>query len=262
MTRAADSEGPEGGPSPDTVLGKAMLVLTSFGADDRGLTFSDLVGRTGLPKSTLHRTCTSMVREGLLVRHGDRYHASRLVFELGMRASLERELIEVALPFLEELRAAVDETVHLGVREGDEVVYVAKLAGRRGVAAPSRTGGRLRLHCTAIGKVLLAHAPADVQRAVLQHELERRTPRTVTAPGLVAAQLEQVRADGVGYEHEESQVGVVCVAAPVRGVAEEVVAAVSLTGPVTRFLPVRHADRVGATAREISRALARRSRFH
>jgi DNA-binding IclR family transcriptional regulator len=250
-----------GRPSPDTVLGKAMLVLTSFGSDDRGLTFTDLATRTGLPKSTLHRTCTSMVREGLLVRDGDRYHASRLVFELGMRASLERELIELALPYLEDLRVAVDETVHLGVREADEVVYVAKLAGRRGVEAPSRTGGRLGLHCTAVGKVLLAHAPADVQRAVLEGELERRTPRTVTAPGLVAAQLEKVRADGVAFEHEESRLGVVCVAAPVRGAAEEVVAAVSIAGPVTRFHPARHAPQVSATAVDLSRALAARSRF-
>ena len=82
---------------------------------------------------------------GLLERRDDLYRLGRLMFELGMRASVERDLLEVAGPFLEELRAAVDETVHLGVRDGTEVVYIAKLAGHRQVSLPSRTGGRLGL---------------------------------------------------------------------------------------------------------------------
>ena len=139
------------------------------------------------------------------------------MFELGMRASLERDLLEVSTPFLEELRAAVNETVHLGVRDGTEVVYVAKLVGHRKVDVPSSTGGRLGLYCTAVGKALLAHAPADVQHDVLRDPLVRRTPRTITAPGVLAHQLVQVRSEGVAFEYEESRVGVVCVAAPVFG---------------------------------------------
>lgn len=237
-----------------------MLVLRAFTSGDR-LTFTDLAQRTGLSKSTLHRTCASMLHAGLLERTGDRYRLSRLMFELGMRASLEHDLLEVSMPFLVELRAAVNETVHLGVRDGTEVVYVAKLAGHRQVDAPSSTGGRLGLYCTAVGKALLAHAPAQVQRDVLRGGLVRRTPRTITAAGVLAHQLAQVREEGVAYEYEESRLGVVCVGSPVFGPDGNPAAAVSIAGPVTRFHPARHVDTVRDTARGISAILARRRQF-
>ena len=181
------------------------------------------------------------------------------MFELGMRASTERTLLEISSPFLEDLRAAVGETVHLGVREGIEVVYLAKLAGRHHAVAPSRTGGRLALSCTALGKALLAHAPPDAFRDVVLAGLKRRTPRTVVAPGLLSRQLADVRRRGVSFEYEESRVGLACVAAPVFDGDGDVVAAVSVAGPVPGFVPERAADRVRGTAQAISVALARRT---
>lgn len=246
------------GPDASTVLGKAMLVLRAFTADDRGVTLADLGRRTGLAKGTLHRMCGDLVEAGLLERRDDLYRLGRLMFELGMRASVERNLLEVSSPFLEELRAEVNETVHLGVRDGTEVVYIAKLAGRRQVVSPSRTGGRLALYCTAVGKALLAHAPAEVLEAVVGEGLPRLTPRTVTAPGILARQLKQVRATGVAFEFEESRTGVVCIGAPVFDLDGQVVAAVSVAGPVTRFNPQANVERVLATARGISATLARR----
>ena len=85
-----------------------------------------------------------------------------------MLASLERTLLEVATPFLEDLYERTHETVHLGVREGAEVVYVAKVAGHRQVRSPTRIGGRMPLHSTALGKALLAHAGEEVRVAVLR----------------------------------------------------------------------------------------------
>lgn len=246
------------GPDASTVLGKAVLVLRAFTAEDRGVSLAELGRRTALAKGTLHRVCGDLVGAGMLERRDDQYRLGRLMFELGMRASVERDLLEVATPFLEELRAAVDETVHLGVRDGTEVVYVAKLVGHRKTAAPSRTGGRWGLSCTAVGKALLAHAPSEVLDAVVRGGLTRHTARTVTAPGILAAQLEQVRLTGVAFEYEESRTGVVCVGAPVFDSGGAAVAAVSVAGPVTRFNPRAGADRVRAAARGISATLARR----
>jgi DNA-binding IclR family transcriptional regulator len=246
------------GPDASTVLGKTVLVLRAFTPQDRGVALAELGRRTGLAKGTLHRLCTDLVGTGILERHEDRYRLGRLMFELGMRASVERDLLEVATPYLQELRSVTNETVHLGVREGTEVVYVAKIAGHHQAKAPSRTGGRLGLHCTAVGKALLAHAPPEVVETIIARGLERRAPRTLTAPGLLVAQLEQVRATGVAYEFEESTVGLVCVGAPVFGPEGEVVAAVSVAGPITRFSPRAHAVRVRTTAQSISATLARR----
>lgn len=247
---------------PATVLGKAVAVLRAFTAEDTTLGLAELRARTGLAKSTLHRTLADLVGHGLLERPdhaGGGYRLSGLVFELGMRASVGRGLLEVATPFLEDLYEHTHETVHLGVREGSEVVYVAKMGGHRQVRAPSRLGGRMPLHATAIGKVLLAHAPAPERDALLAAPLARRGPRSITHAPALRAQLAEIRERGVAFEYEESAVGVTCVAAGVPEPGQGLRTAVSVTGPVDRFRPARHVDAVRAAASGIAAMLARRA---
>lgn len=243
---------------PGSVLGKAVTILHAFTAEDHGVTFAELQRRTGLPKGTLHRVAGDLVTARLLDRRDGLFHLGGQLFELGMRASVERGLLEVATPFLEDLYERTHETVHLGLREGVEVVYVAKMGGHRQAKSPSRLGGRMPLHATAIGKALLAHAPDDVQRAVLAGPLARHSPRTITAPGILRQQLDAVVESGVAFEYEESAVGLVCVAAPILDRDDRVVAALSVTGPVTRFRPANHAASVHAAAAGVAATLARR----
>jgi DNA-binding IclR family transcriptional regulator len=242
----------------DSVLGRAVLLLEAFTADDHELPLAELVRRTGLPKSTAHRLLGELVDLRLLERTPHGYRLGGRLFELGMRASVERGLMEVAIPYMEDLYERTHETVHLGVREGTEVVYVAKIGGHRQAVAPSRIGGRMPLSCTAIGKALLAFAPTEVTDEVVLAGLERRTPRTIVAPGVLRRQLGAVRERGVSYEHEESTVGISCVAAPVLDPDEQVIAAISVTGPVTRFRPESAAPAVRAAAAGIAATWARR----
>ena len=249
----------DGGLDPASVLGKAMAVLHAFTAEDNGVAFAELQRRTGLPKATLHRIAGDLVTARLLERRDGDYHLGGQLFELGMLASLERTLLEVATPFLEDLYERTHETVHLGVREGSEVVYVAKVTGHRQIKTPSRIGGRMPLHSTAVGKALLAFATEDVRIAVLTAPLARRTPRTITAPGRLRQQLDGIVEAGVSFEYEESAPGVVCVAAPILDADDRPIAAVSVTGPVTRFRPPVHAASVRAAAAGIAATLARRA---
>ncbi len=243
----------------DTVLGKAVTILRAFTVDDQVLSLAELVRRTGLHKATAHRLARDLVANRLLDRvEPGGYRLSGGLFELGLRASVERSLLEVAMPFLQDLYERTHETVHLGVREGTEVVYVAKIGGHRQAVAPSRTGGRMPLHCTAIGKALLAHADPALRQQVLSGPLERRTPRTVVAPGLLQRQLETVLETGVAFEHEESAPGLTCVAAPVLVRGTEAVAAISVTGPTTRFRPDQHVAAVRAAATGLASTVARR----
>lgn len=255
------SENGLGDLDPRSVLGKVMAVLQAFTAEDQGVSFADLQRRTGLPKATLHRVAGDLVTARLLDRVDGVYHLGGRLFELGMLASVERTLLEVATPFLEDLYERTHETIHLGVREGAEVVYVAKVAGHRQVRSPSRIGGRMPLHSTALGKALLAHAGEPARVAVLSGPLARLTPRTLTAPGRLRQQLDAVVETGVAYEYEESARGIVCVAAPVLDRDDRPVAAVSVAGPVTRFRPAQHAASVRAAAAGISATLARRARL-
>ncbi|GII86962.1 IclR family transcriptional regulator [Sphaerisporangium siamense] len=242
----------------DTVLGKAVTILRAFRAEDRVVSLAELVRRTGLHKATVHRLSGDLVTNRLLERAGGGYRLSGGLFELGMLASLERSLLEVAIPFLQDLYERTHETVHLGVREGHDVVYLAKIGGHQQARAPSRTGGRMPLHCTAIGKALLAHADAGLRRAVLSGPLERRTPHTVVAPGILRRQLGRVTETGVAFETEESTAGLACVAAPVLGRDDEPLAAISVAGPVGRFRPEVHVTAVRAAAAALAATLIRR----
>lgn len=245
-------------PDTDTVLGKVVAVLGAFHPDDHELRLAEISRRTGLAKGTTHRIVNDLVAVRLMDRGETGYRLGSGLFELGMRASVERGLLEVATPFLEDLYERTHETVHLGVREGHEVVYVAKIGGHRQAETPSRVGGRMPMHCTALGKVLLAFGEADLVDRVLRAPLERRTPRTVMAPGLLRRQLDRAVDAGVAFELEESATGIVCVAAPVLDAADRPVAAISVTGPVTRFRPEAHASSVHAAAAGIAATLARR----
>ncbi|GAA2208874.1 hypothetical protein GCM10009850_043320 [Nonomuraea monospora] len=241
-----------------TVLGKAVTILRAFRPDDRVVSLAELVRRTGLHKATVHRLCGELVTHRLLDRAGGGYRLSGGLFELGMLASLERSLLEVAMPFLQDLYERTHETVHLGVRDGHDVVYIAKIGGHRQARVPSRTGGRMPLHCTAIGKALLAHADPALRREVLTGPLERRTPHTVVAPGILRGQLLRVAETGVAFETEESAAGLLCVAAPVLGRGDEPVAAISVAGPIGRFRPEGHVVAVRAAAAALGSTLSRR----
>jgi DNA-binding IclR family transcriptional regulator len=253
MSETAD---PPPGAGADTVLGKAMLVLRSFSVERTTLTFTDLRKTTGLTKGTLHRLLGELVRVGLLDRVESHYRLSGLVFELGMRASVERGLLEVSIPFMEDLYELTHETIQLGIRDGSDVVYVAKLGGHRQARSKSRLGGRMPLHATAIGKALLAFSPGPVKAEVLTSELERVAPRTLTAPGLLHRQIGRIVDEGVAFEHEESSPGIACVAAPVLDADGYAVAALSVTGPISRFRPERHAAGVRVAASGIAAVLA------
>ncbi|GAB7003329.1 IclR family transcriptional regulator [Nocardioides sp. AN3] len=244
----------------DTVLGKAMAILRSFRPEDQVLSLADIVRRTGLPKGSAHRVAADLVGHQLLDKVPGGYRLSGGLFELGMRASAERTLLELAMPFLQDLYERTHETVHLGVTDGQAVVYVAKIGGHRQAKTPSRVGGRMPLHCTAIGKVLLAHADPDLRRQVLSGPLERRTPHTIVAPGLLRRQLTAVRENGIAFEREESTTGLLCVAAPVLDRdGRTALAAISVTGPVGRFRPEAHTAAVRAAAQGLGSVLARRA---
>lgn len=258
-TRMARLKHVDGEVDRNTVIGKVALLLHAFTLDDHELSLTELTRRTGLHKATVHRLAGELVKVRWLERTPGGYRLARGLFELGMRAAVERSLLEIAMPFLQDLYERTHETVHLGVLEGHEVVYIAKIGGHRKANAPSRTGGRIPLHCTAIGKALLAHAEPELRHRVLSSPLRKWTPRTIVAPGMLAQQLETIVESGVAFEYEESAVGIACTAAPVLDVVDNhVVAAISVTGPLPRFRPELHVAKVRAAAFGVASALDRR----
>jgi DNA-binding IclR family transcriptional regulator len=149
--------------------------------------------------------------------------------------------------------------VHLGVREQLDVVYISKIGGHGLAEVPSRIGERLPLHCTAIGKVLLANAGDAVFAAVVERGLTPAGPRAITDPAVLRAQLQTIVESGMAFEYEESTAGIACIAAPISGQNGEVIAGVSIAGPMYRFTPEQHRGSIRAATDTISTMLVRRS---
>ncbi|MEV7283171.1 IclR family transcriptional regulator [Streptomyces sp. NPDC093252] len=236
------------------MLAKAVVILGCFAPEGGSFRLTELVERSGLTKTTVHRLTAQMVGLGLLDREGDTYHLGPRLFELGSLVPRRTVLREAAVPFLEDLYEATHETIHLGVRDGHDVVYVERVHGHRALALPSRIGGRLPLTCTAVGKALLAFSGGDVADEILAARLPRLTPHSVTDAARLRADLEQVRFSGVAFEDQEAALGVGCVAAPVI-VDGTAVAALSVAVPRTQLRPVALATAVRTAALGLSRAL-------
>ncbi|PXY22359.1 IclR family transcriptional regulator [Prauserella muralis] len=234
---------------------RLTALLTAFSPGDETLGVSELARRTGLPKSSVHRLAGHLVTHGLLEREGTGLRLGLKLFEIGQLAVRQRGLVDAARPYLADLREATRNTVHLAVLEGTEVVYLDILRGPDAPRLPSRIGGRFPAHATAVGKAILAFSPESVVDTVISAGLPRISTRTITAPGLLRGQLSAVRDEGLAYDREESGVGVVCTASPLRGADGVALAAISLSGWTNRMRVERVAPAVRTTALALSRTL-------
>ncbi|MDT0393661.1 MULTISPECIES: IclR family transcriptional regulator [Streptomyces] len=235
------------------MLDKAALILDAFYPSGGEFRLTELVARTGLSKTTAYRIAGNLVQLGLLEHTGEHYRLGNHLFELGSLVSRRLDLRETALPFLQDLFESTRQTVHFGVRDGFDVVYLERIHGHDSLALPSRIGGRLPLSCTAIGKALLAfckEAAFDLDT----RELPRLTPHSITDPAALRTALEQIQVSGMAYEEQEAAVGVSCIAAPVFAGAT-VVAALSVAVPQQQFRPAHLAPAVRTAALGLSRAL-------
>lgn len=236
-------------------LGRADAILAAFDEAHLELSLPGIMARTGLPKTTVHRAVEKMLELGWLEHERDRYAIGSRLFVVAMLAHLRVNLRESALPYMEDLYEATHETVHLVVLDDDQILYAEKITGHRTITDLSRVGGRMPTYCTAVGKVLLAFGPPGLVDRVVSKGLTARTPATITTPGRLQAELTQVRADGLGYDREECDVGMVCVAAPLFGPDHACVAAMSITGPAHHLRLDRLAPAVRIAALGASRAL-------
>ena len=236
------------------MLDKAVRLLETFHPSGGSFRLTELAARTGLTKTTAFRLARDLVRLGLLERSGDVYRLGGKLFELGSLVPRRLDLRETALPFLQDLFESTRETVHLGIREGHDVVYVERIHGHDPLPLPSRIGGRLPLTCTGVGKALLTFSEAELNDEILARPLPELTRFSITDPVRLRAALEQSQVSGLAYEDQEAALGVSCIAAPVFD-GSAVVAALSIAVPRERFRPAQLAPAVRTAALGLSRVL-------
>lgn len=214
-------------------LGRAAAVLDAL-AGSRQLTLSEIVRSTGIPRSSAHRLLCNLVALRWLRRDDGRYTLGAKMFELGSVARDHDRLYAAAIPAMCELSQKTGLTVHLGVREGIDVIYLERILGRVGAGLPSRIGGRRSAHSTGLGKVLLAHASESTLELLSARPLAKHTPFTVSSAAKLREELRRVRAAGVAVDRDETVLGLSCVGAAV-GPPGNVVGAISVAGPSARL---------------------------
>ncbi|HEX7660715.1 MAG TPA: IclR family transcriptional regulator [Pseudonocardiaceae bacterium] len=242
-------------------VAKVGRVLDLFAPEQPEWGVSEVAEALRIPRSSAHALLASLADIGLLQwREGGRYRIGWRTLEL---AETRRGMIDVraaAAPVLARLVRTHGETCHLAVRDRMHVLYVDKLLGNHNITVQgARVGTKLDMHCTGVGKVLLAFAdPGDVDEYLASIPLPRHTPNTITDKDAFRAELARIRAQGVGFDLGEAVEDVFCVAAPVRDELGQVAAAVSLSAPVNRFTKHReeYLRSVKTAATEISRAVA------
>jgi DNA-binding IclR family transcriptional regulator len=238
---------------PGGGLDRAAAILGAFDATHRELTLAALVARSGLPRSTTHRTAERMIRLGWLEKPTDRYRIGNRLFEIASLAPIRLELREAVLPFLQDLHQATRITVQLGVLDGTQVLVVEKITGHRAMPMLSQTGGMIPAYCSALGRAILAYSQQELIDAVLAGPLPPRTSRTLTSRVAIMRELTAVPERGWAIDREEGNIGVSCVAAPIFGPLGEVAAALSVTGPSQLV----RADRIGPAVRMAAAAASR-----
>jgi IclR family acetate operon transcriptional repressor len=239
---------------------RAVAILNAFSAEDPELGVTELAGRLGLHKSTVHRFMVNLEAAGLVERtRSARYRLGLRIFELGGLVMQRMNLWDEALPFLEGLVRDTGETGHLAVLDGGEAIYIERVEARRALRIPSAVGRGYPAHATNLGKVLLADlAPDRLRQIVGEGPLGAFTPHTITDPSELEAELERIRAQGFAVDNEEYDEGLRCIGAPIYDHSGRAVAALGIGGPVTRITPERVdelAELVMAAARGLSRRL-------
>jgi DNA-binding IclR family transcriptional regulator len=245
--------------APAAGLDRAAAIFDAFDELHRELTLAALVRRSGLPRSTVHRTADRMIKLGWLDKPVDRYRVGTRIFELSGLVAVRRELREAALPYMQDLYGAAQTAVQLGVLEGVNVLIVEKITGHRRMPMLSQVGSMIPAHCSALGRVILSHSDAATVDSVLRDGLRSRTSRTITSESEWRAELAGARARGWAADREEGNIAINCVAAPVFDSRGDVVAALSVTGPATLINPDRLATAVQLAGAATTRAYSHRS---
>jgi len=270
------------GNGPRSVPAKLLALLDAYSHEHAAYSLSELARHTGLPLATAHRLIGELARWGALERGEDgRYRIGLRLVELAALCPRGYGLRDVALPFMEDLYEATHQNVQLAVRDGLDGVYIERIAGRHAVPVLTRVGAHWPLHATGVGLVLLAHAPADIQEAVLAAPLATFTRFTISDPAELRRALAEVRRTGFALSDRQITDDAFSVAAPVMATGPggarsagarsagarsagarsggECVASLSIVVPVSDPHRVSWAPAVRAAANGISRQLSGRA---
>ena len=223
---------------PIKVLNKSFSILEILLKQGSSMNMTEFSEKLGFYPSTIHRILDTLKHLGYVEQdpHTQKYQLGLKALELGMAKLHQMDLVREATPYLKELVDQGNETVHLGVLEEGEVLYLAKEESSQTIRMCSYVGKRAPVHCTALGKVLLSYLPEEERKKILeQKELLRFTEKTIIDEKKLKKELDKIKKQGFALDLEEHEKDVCCIAAPIRNYQGEIIAAISISSPVYRI---------------------------
>ncbi|MER5945223.1 IclR family transcriptional regulator [Streptomyces sp. NPDC001904] len=226
---------------------RALDIMELFLDGDGTLSAPDIVRKLQLPRTTVHELVTTLAARSYIVQvpgEPGRYRLGVRPYQLGSRYAEQLDLAAEGQQVARSVAETCDETVHVAILEGTDVIYIAKVDSTHAVRMVSAAGRRLPAHCTSVGKMLLASLPEPELAARIPDDapLTAMTENSITDPAALREALHAIRGRGVAVESRESNPDVSCVAAPVRDRTGRVVAALSISVPMIRWTDAREAE--------------------
>jgi DNA-binding IclR family transcriptional regulator len=242
------------------VIERMMSLLEVLANTPEPASLKLLAQTTGLHPSTAHRILAAMTVSNLVERQETGTYALGIrLLELGNIVKSRINIREVALPFMQRLHESIGEAINLGIRHDDEIVYAERTSsGRSLVRVVYLVGGRAPLHLTSVGKLFLASdGTANVRAYAKRTGLPGKTPHSMTSLSALEKELDKIRRHDLAYDNEEAEIGLRCVAAPIRNDEGQIVAGLSISAPTDRHNP-EWVTQIKLAADDISHALGYR----
>ncbi|SDF14997.1 IclR family transcriptional regulator [Sporolituus thermophilus] len=219
-------------------VARAVQILEYLATAGNQDSLSNISRAIGLSKSTTYSLISTLEQLGYVQQDQStgRYSLGMKLFELGQVVHSSMDIRRLAMPHLRELVAKYGETAHLAVLSKGEVVYIDKVDSLHSIRIASQIGGRNPAHCTGVGKVLLAWlSDTELEKVMAGRVLHKFTPNTITDYAQLKRHLQEIRLRGYALDEEEFEIGLTCVAAPIKNHRQAVIAAISFSGPTSRM---------------------------
>lgn len=244
-----------------SAIDRAFQVLECFASYQKPLRLADVVSEIALPKQTAHRLIMQLLSMGLLEKDliPEHYRLGVRARRLGLATIVSQNYMTSIHSILEDLVASFEETVNVGVLENDEVLYIDRVECHWPLRVQLASGSRVKIHCTAIGKLLLAYSPEPHRDSVIKNlKLEQYTSSTITDPDLLRQECEKIRAQGYSENTGEDLLGLVALAVPIVDAYGTVVAGIAVHAPEARMDLAKmraNLDRLRSAAEKIAAEL-------
>ncbi|MGD6794815.1 IclR family transcriptional regulator [Metabacillus indicus] len=219
-------------------VGRALDVIALISMKKSGLGVTEIAGQMDINKSSVYRILATLVQYGYAEQNEEtgKYRLGYKFLEISTKLLDSIDLRAEAKTYLMKLEQETNEVIHLVVYDQGEVVYIEKLDGSETLRMHSKVGKRAPMHCTSVGKAILAHLPAETVQDILDRKgLPVHTPKTIINRDDFLQELSRVKKKGIALDLEENEPGITCIAAPIFDHSAKVIAAFSISGPTIRM---------------------------